>query len=161
MAGPAYTPGMGGRADSSAMAARGHPPSAVAGAGATALAVAMGIGRFAFTPILPMMQADAGLSVADGGWLASANYLGYLLGAVSAMAAPVRPATGLRAGLLLIGLVTLGMGFEAQFAAWAALRGLAGIGSAWVLVFASAWCLERLAPVRRPLGPPPAPLRPP
>src|SRR5439155_15779458 len=84
-------------------------------------------------------------------WLASANYLGYLLGAVSAMAAPVRPATGLRAGLLLIGLVTLGMGFEAQFAAWAALRGLAGIGSAWVLVFASAWCLERLAPVRRPL----------
>ena len=39
----------------------------IAAAGATALMVAMGIGRFAFTPILPMMQQDAGLSVAQGG----------------------------------------------------------------------------------------------
>ncbi len=45
-------------------------------AGLAALAVAMGIGRFAFTPLLPMMQQDAGLSVAAGGWLASANYAG-------------------------------------------------------------------------------------
>lgn len=43
----------------------------------------MGIGRFAFTPILPMMQAE-GLSLAAGGWLASANYAGYLAGALSA-----------------------------------------------------------------------------
>ncbi|HEX7045817.1 MAG TPA: YbfB/YjiJ family MFS transporter, partial [Burkholderiales bacterium] len=52
-------------------------PSTVAAVGLVALAIAMGIGRFAFTPILPMMQEDAGLSVAAGGWLASANYLGY------------------------------------------------------------------------------------
>ena len=51
-------------------------------AGLLALAVAMGIGRFAFTPVLPMMQADLGLSLAQGSWLASANYLGYLLGAL-------------------------------------------------------------------------------
>ena len=51
---------------------------AVAVAGLLALAVGMGIGRFAFTPILPMMQEDAGLSIAMGGWLASANYIGYL-----------------------------------------------------------------------------------
>ena len=55
------------------------PARAVAFAGLAALAVAMGIGRFAFTPILPMMQDDAGLSIADGGWLASANYAGYLV----------------------------------------------------------------------------------
>jgi len=51
-------------------------------AGLLCLAVAMGIGRFAFTPILPMM----GLPVADGGWLASSNYAGYLAGALSAAA---------------------------------------------------------------------------
>src|SRR4029077_6281166 len=54
--------------------------SAVARAGLIALAVAMGIGRFAFTPVLPMMQVDRGMSVAAGAWLASANYLGYLVG---------------------------------------------------------------------------------
>lgn len=134
-----------------ALGGRAPGPTVVALAGLTALAVAMGIGRFAFTPILPMMQLDAGLSVADGGWLASANYLGYLLGAVAGMAVRVRPTTAIRGGLAVIAVVTLGMGLEHRFAAWVVLRALAGIGSAWVLVFASAWCLERLAPVRRPL----------
>jgi predicted MFS family arabinose efflux permease len=126
-------------------------PRAVALAGLAALAIAMGIGRFAFTPILPMMQQDAGLSVAAGGWLASANYFGYLLGAMSAMAFRVRPAIAIRMGLVVIGIVTLGMGLERRFAAWVVLRVLAGVGSAWVLVCASAWCLARLAPVQRPL----------
>jgi len=53
----------------------------IALAGCAALAVAMGIGRFAFTPILPMMQGEGALDVAQGGWLASANYAGYLAGA--------------------------------------------------------------------------------
>lgn len=130
---------------------RGVSPAAVALAGLTSLAVAIGIGRFAFTPILPMMQEDAGLSVVGGGWLASANYLGYLLGAGSAMVMRVRPAIAVRVGLVVIGLSTLGMGLEGRFAAWVVLRALAGIGSAWVLVFALTWCLERLAAVRRPL----------
>jgi MFS family permease len=127
------------------------PPTAVALAGLTALAIAMGIGRFAFTPILPMMRQDQGLSVADGGWLASANYLGYLLGAVSGMVLRVRPAPVIRTGLVVIGIVTLGMRLDHGFAAWVVLRALAGVGSAWVLVFSSAWCLERLASVRRPV----------
>jgi len=86
------------------------------------------------------MQQDAGLSVADGGWLASANYVGYLLGAMSAMVIRARPAIAIRTALVVIGIVTLGMGLERRFAAWVALRVLAGVGSAWVLVFASAWC---------------------
>lgn len=125
-------------------------PAAVALAGLTALAVAMGIGRFALTPILPMMQQDGGLSVVDGGWLASANYLGFLLGAVSAMRLRLRPTTVIRGGLVGIGVVTLGMGIEDRFAAWILLRALAGIANAWAQVFAFAWCLERLAAVRRP-----------
>jgi MFS family permease len=67
------------------------------------------LGRFAFTPILPMMQADAGLSVAAGGWLASANYLGYLAGSVAAIRVRLAPETAIRSGLLGIGIATLGM----------------------------------------------------
>ena len=128
---------------------RAPSPRATAVTGLVALAVAMGIGRFAFTPLLPMMQADAGLSVADGGWLASANYLGYLVGAASAAALPVRAATAIRASLLGIALATLGMGLSHGFWAWLALRTLAGVGSAWVFVFSSAWCLARLAAAGR------------
>lgn len=131
--------------------ARVHAPEAIALAGLAALAVAMGIGRFAFTPILPMMQEDAGVSVADGAWLASANYVGYLLGALWAMAIPARSVLAIRGGLVTISLATLGMGFAHGFAAWVVLRALAGIASAWVLIFVSAWCLERLSPLRRPV----------
>jgi MFS family permease len=115
----------------------------IALAGLAALAVAMGVGRFAFTPLLPMMQADSGLSLAAGGWLASANYLGYLIGALSAGLFP-RSGRVIRAGLLVIAGTTLAMGITHQLAVWAALRLAAGMASAWVLVHVSAWCLPRL-----------------
>jgi predicted MFS family arabinose efflux permease len=123
----------------------------IAFAGLLALAVAMGIGRFAFTPVLPMMLEDTGLSVAGGGWLASANYFGYLVGALSAMVIKVRPAAAICLGLPVIGLATLAMGFTGGFMAWAMLRTLAGIASAWVLIAVSVRCLELLAPLRRPM----------
>jgi predicted MFS family arabinose efflux permease len=119
-------------------------------AGLAALAVAMGIGRFAFTPVLPMMLQDAGLSLATGGLLASANYLGYLLGALSAMAVRVRPERAIRAGLLTIGIATLAMGAPLPFGGWLLLRLVAGLASAWVLISVSAWCLETLAGYQRP-----------
>jgi predicted MFS family arabinose efflux permease len=112
--------------------------------------VAMGIGRFAFTPILPMMQEDAGVSIAMGGWLASSNYLGYLLGALSVIWRRIRATTAIRAGLVTIGLATLAMGLEHRFAGWLLLRAVAGVASAWVLIYVSAWCLERLASRPRP-----------
>ncbi len=123
----------------------------IALAGLAALAVAMGIGRFAFTPILPMMLQDAGLSVAGGGWLASANYLGYLVGALWAGAARSRAAPAIRAGLAAIALSTLAMTLDAGFAAWTVLRFIAGVASAWVLVHVSSWCLERILPLGRPI----------
>ncbi len=125
-------------------------PVAVAVAGLVALAIAMGIGRFAFTPVLPMMQADGVLTIAAGGWLAAANYLGYLVGALSAVAIRIRPATTIRAGLLVIALSTVGMGLAHDFAVWATLRAVAGFASAWVLISVSAWTLA-LMPAGRPL----------
>ncbi len=122
----------------------------VALAGLTALAVAMGIGRFAFTPILPMMQEDAGVSIAMGGWLASANYVGYLAGALSVIWWRIGATTGIRVGLATIGLATLAMGLEHHVGVWLVLRALAGVASAWALIYVSAWCLDSLASLGRP-----------
>jgi len=134
-------------------ATQNRSPGTVAVAGLAALAVAMGIGRFAFTPILPMMQHDGGLSVTDGGWLASANYLGYLIGAacVPVLARLFPPAAGIRGSLLVIAASTLAMGVADRFTTWILLRTVAGVGSAAVLVLASAWSLERLTISRRPM----------
>ena len=109
----------------------------------------MGVGRFAFTPILPMMQADAGVTLAGGGWLATANYAGYLAGALWAAAQRVRSDRAIRGGLLLIGATTVGMAIDGGFAYWIVLRAIAGIASAWVLIHISVWCLERLAAAGR------------
>lgn len=119
-------------------------------AGMCALAVAMGVGRFAFTPVLPMMQTDAGLTLKFAGWLAAANYIGYFLGALSAIRLRVREAVIVRTALLAVVVLTAGMGFTHSPAVWLVLRGLAGVASAWVLVFASAWSLQMLATLKQP-----------
>jgi hypothetical protein len=102
--------------------------------GMACLAIAMGIGRFAFTPILPMMS----LPVAEGGWLASANYAGYLAGALTAMVLRWSPRDAIRAGLAIVAAATLAMAWTASFTARGALRFAAGVASAWVLVNVSA-----------------------
>jgi hypothetical protein len=48
------------------------------------MAVAMGVGRFAFTPLLPLMVRDGSLAQSAGVWLAVSNYLGYLAGELTA-----------------------------------------------------------------------------
>ena len=113
--------------------------------GLIGLAVAMGIGRFAFTPLLPLMQQDAGLSLAQGSWLATANYAGYLVGAGICMIMPIRPARAIQWGLLSTAAFTLGMGLTSSFVPWFALRFLAGTASAFVLVGVSAWAMPILA----------------
>src|SRR5215831_9610568 len=120
-------------------------PVRVALAALAALAISQGIGRFAFTPILPMMQQDAGISVSEGSWLASANYAGYLAGALWAVRLKLPARTAIRIGLAVTGASTLAMALHDGFLLWVVLRTLAGVASAWVLVFVSAWALERLA----------------
>lgn len=113
--------------------------------GLAGLASAMGIGRFAFTPLLPLMQEASGITLAQGGSLAAANYLGYLLGAVACTIAPPAPHRAARAGLVAIAVLTAAMGVTGAFGAWVALRVLAGVASAFVLVGISAWALPLLA----------------
>ncbi|HVI92054.1 MAG TPA: YbfB/YjiJ family MFS transporter [Dongiaceae bacterium] len=121
-------------------------PIQIAWAGTIALAVAMGIGRFAFTPLLPMMLHDGVIDLGHGSHLATANYLGYLVGALLCMVLP-RIATGavmIRIGLAATILLTAGMALNWP-ALWPVLRFAAGLASALVFVFSSGWCLAHLA----------------
>ena len=74
--------------------------------GAIALAIAMGIGRFAFTPMLPLMLRDGTLNTATGAEWAAANYLGALCGARSASLFVSNPRRGLLIALAGVCLVT-------------------------------------------------------
>ncbi len=113
--------------------------------GMVSLALAMGIGRFAFTPLLPMMREDGLVSITDGGLLASVHFLGYWLGAVSAAKIPCPPKTLLRLSLLAIGAGTWGMGVTDDFTVWLIWRWLSGVCSAWTLVLVSNYYVKHLA----------------
>lgn len=127
----------------------------IALAGLVSLAVAMGIGRFAFTPILPMMLSDGVVDLPAASWLASANYLGYLVGAIACTLQPwlwarfkwlplLAYSSLVRAGLVATGVLTIAMAWPfAQ--AWPLLRFAAGVTSAVVFVYTSGWCLAHLA----------------
>ena len=113
--------------------------------GLVSLALAMGIGRFAFTPLLPMMREDGLVSITDGGLLASVHFLGYWLGAVFATKIPCPPKMMLRVSLLVIGVGTVGMGVTDDFTVWLILRWLSGVCSAWTLVLVSNYYVKHLA----------------
>lgn len=125
------------------------PPWVIAAAGALSLAVAMGIGRFAFTPLLPLMAREGQLDVAAGGWLAAANYAGYLVGALTAARLPWQAGTLATIALVLTALLTAAMALPGM-PWWLVLRFAAGAASAWVFVATSVWCLGALA--RRDAG---------
>ena len=84
-------------------------PALLALAGALSLAAAMGIGRFAFTPVLPLMLAERQLDVAQAGWVAAANYAGYLIGALTAARVPLRPGALALLALLMTAALTAAM----------------------------------------------------
>lgn len=118
--------------------------------GLVSLAIAMGIGRFAITPLLPMMEAEGLVSIAGGGALAAVHFVGYLIGAVAATRLPVSPKTALRGSVIAIGICTLGMGATESFPLWLVFRWLAGTSSAVILVLVSNFYLRHLARIGRP-----------
>ncbi len=122
-------------------------------AGMSALVLTVGLARFAYTPMLPVMQHEAGLSAVGGGWLATFNYAGYLSGAL--VAARIHSLSAkfvlYRAGLVIAALTTLAMGLTSDVRLWAALRFLSGFSSTAGLLLASGlvlnWLIrERLRP---------------
>ncbi len=130
---------------------RPSPALKLALAGAISQGAAIGIGRFVYTPILPSMMGALSLTTSQAGWIASANFAGYLAGALIATA----PLFGRAArawllfALLVSALTTAAMGLAFSLPLFMALRCLGGLASAFVLVFGSSLVLQRLAQAGR------------
>ncbi len=127
-------------------------PLSLAFGGFLAMAAGIGIGRFVYTPILPPMVEAVPLTKSAAGLIASANFVGYLAGALLA-SWPGLPGT--RRFWLLLGLATnalclAAMGLTHSIALFMTLRLAAGVASAFALIFSSALVLDRLARAGRP-----------
>ena len=122
-----------------------HPAVLVFG-GFLALAAAIGIGRFAYTPILPYMVEGLGISKSEAGLLASANFLGYLLGALGAAraAVPGSRRLWLLSALATSAVTTMAMALTEAIHLFLLFRFAGGVASALVMVFGSALILDRL-----------------
>jgi predicted MFS family arabinose efflux permease len=115
------------------------------------MAVAMGIGRFVYTPILPGMMEELGLSASDAGLIASANYLGYLVGALLAAGgwAHGKERLAVMAGLGATAVLTALMGMTEAMAPFLIIRFFGGVASAFVMVFLTSIVFSHLAAAQR------------
>lgn len=106
----------------------------------------LGVARFAYTPLLPLMQQQSILDDASGGYLAAINYLGYMTGAL--LAANLNSLALkdylYRVGLLIAIVSTLGMALTENIWLWAFWRYMAGLSSAGSMLIASGLILHWL-----------------
>lgn len=113
-------------------------------AGLFSLILTMGVARFSYTPLLPVMMDETFLTDATGGWLATINYMGYMSGAL--LAASISDLklkdTLYRIGLLLSIVTTIGMAFAENYILWSIMRYFAGFGAAAGLLIGSGLILN-------------------
>src|SRR6185503_11584253 len=125
-------------------------PLSLAIGGLLAMAAAIGVGRFVYTPILPPMVEALGLTKSQAGIIAAANFMGYLVGALlAAVRLPGSRRAWLIGALLVNAAALAAMGLVNSMLALSMLRFVAGLVSAFGLIFASALVLDRLAAVGR------------
>ncbi|WP_017349870.1 YbfB/YjiJ family MFS transporter [Pantoea sp. A4] len=114
-------------------------------AGCVVLIIGMGYGRFAYTGILPRMLSEGVLTLHQANLAASANYAGYLAGAL--LLAKLQPQrASLFCRLALLGTIAaMGLLAVVSSAGWIiTIRGLAGVFSAFTLVAGSQWLLQHM-----------------
>jgi MFS family permease len=118
----------------------------VLASGVASLILTLGIARFGYTPLLPVMQNQTWLTDLYGGWLATSNYIGYICGAIIASLVDDLKTKDLlyRIGLVLAVLTTLGMGLTEDMILWVILRFIAGLSSAAGVLIGSGLLLNWL-----------------
>ena len=109
------------------------------------LVIAMGISRFAFTPILPFMRIDENLGFTQGGLLASSNYIGYFLGALGAGFIFASKKTFLLINVLVNVASIFLMGIIDSYSIWLLLRFIAGLTGGFIFVLTSSIVMDYLA----------------
>lgn len=119
--------------------------------GIIALMIAMGIGRFAYTPILPAMQAKLQFNETVAGLLASSNYAGYLVGAIvtSVVSFKEKRYAYLVLFIIVSVVTTFMMGLTQAYPVFYMLRFISGVASAFIFVLASSIVLDMLAQVSK------------
>ncbi|MFJ7952157.1 YbfB/YjiJ family MFS transporter [Lysinibacillus sp. NPDC096418] len=102
------------------------------------LAVAMGIGRFAYTPMLSFMQQSSGWSSSEAVIIAMSNYFGYFVGALLLSFLVIsRKKEILILALFINVLTTFMMEFCNEFLLFCVIRFLSGISSAFIFILCS------------------------
>lgn len=114
---------------------KGFPVRTVAG-GMVAMFLAFGVGRFAYTPLLPLMQQQAGLQVDKAGYLASMMYFGYMVGSITTTKAlsKTNATTILCFGLSVLVFGSWTMSLGNIFIHWAIVMFCIGIASAAIFL---------------------------
>ena len=118
--------------------------------GLLAMAAGIGVGRFVYTPILPPMVEALHLTKAQAGLIASANFIGYFAGALLAtVRLPGSRRSWLLGSLAVTAICLAAMGLTSSVPLFLLLRLVAGMASAFALIFSSALVLDRLASAGR------------
>ncbi|MBL4900344.1 MAG: YbfB/YjiJ family MFS transporter, partial [Colwellia sp.] len=115
-------------------------------AGICSLIVSVGVARFSYSLLLPIMQNDTGLTESGGGWLATANYMGYMLGVLLAASLHnLNHKYHLHRLYLILSVVTsAAMVMTTDIVTWAVLRFIAGICASGGMIIASGLILKWL-----------------
>jgi MFS family permease len=115
-----------------------HPWQVLTG-GICGLVLTIGLARFAYTPLLPSLQTQTGLTDAAAGGLAAINYAGYMSGALAATwIDDVRWRHWLySAGLWMALLTVAAMALTTWMPAWALIRYIGGLCGATGMLLGS------------------------
>ena len=115
--------------------------------GMLVLTLGMGLGRFLYTPMLPVMMAEGAFSFSQLSWIASGNYAGYLGWQSAIFVWRISPARRAYAHFCWFlpwrsGLLILAMAWLPPFILVLLIRFLAGVASAGMLIFGSTLIMQ-------------------
>ncbi|MEF2550308.1 YbfB/YjiJ family MFS transporter [Aurantimonas sp. A2-1-M11] len=126
-----------------------HPTNRMLLGGFLTLAIVMGVGRFYYTPLLPLMQRDYGFGPDIAGIVAAANFAGYLAGSLMAtlFARGALRLAAFRIGIVASIVTTFAMGLTDDLAVWLVLRTVSGLASAFAMITAAGMVAEALSAI--------------